>query len=302
MFAQMSSLTQSQSSRIGFKSLTILLVLQGIIRVSSASDCYWFDGNEGDSNIQACHNDLATGQHSACCTLGKSPPDLCLAGGLCYRQDSSDGNNLIYAIGCTDETGVNAACQQYCPAGNGVAIYTLNSCPDGRWCCNDNTDYESCCDSATGEGIFTMDNSLSLDPPPSTAADGAAAIVTVMTNVGPTCPTSAGSGIKEGVFIGVSVGAAIAGFVLAIIMFRVKRLSHPFKEKECNLSIHGEDDGMSAWALSQNSEASSWRHERAADKEVSGGPPIITAEDTDLSQHVVPGTGVYELEGTERGS
>ena len=119
--------------------------------------CYRPNGLAATSDLKPCNPDLVSaGKHSPCCNTGKSPPDLCLAGGLCYRQDGYDGNFLLYAVGCTDSTGADAACQQYCPTGEDVAMYSLNAWFDGRWCCNDLSTKESCCDMSTGQGSFSM--------------------------------------------------------------------------------------------------------------------------------------------------
>jgi hypothetical protein len=44
-----------------------------------------------DQRLPALH-DLPSGSNSACCNLGKNPPDICLGGGLCQRMDSTEGN------------------------------------------------------------------------------------------------------------------------------------------------------------------------------------------------------------------
>ena len=43
-------------------------------------------------NIQPSNQNLLSGTYSACCNLGKDLTDICMGGGLCYRQDSPDGN------------------------------------------------------------------------------------------------------------------------------------------------------------------------------------------------------------------
>lgn len=64
--------------------------------------------------IQPCNADLPAGSHVACCNLTKSPPDICVGGGLCYSQDGQTIAELLVAQGCTDPTGKDVACQSYC--------------------------------------------------------------------------------------------------------------------------------------------------------------------------------------------
>lgn len=64
--------------------------------------------------IQPCNADLPAGSHVACCNLTKSPPDICVGGGLCYSQDGQTIAQLLVAQGCTDPTGKDVACQRYC--------------------------------------------------------------------------------------------------------------------------------------------------------------------------------------------
>jgi hypothetical protein len=94
-----------------------ILILHYLLRGCATQSCYLPNGLAADSDIQPCISDrvnLPAGSHSACCNLGKTPKDFCMTGGLCYRRDAPDGNFMIYAVGCTDPTGKDASCQQYC--------------------------------------------------------------------------------------------------------------------------------------------------------------------------------------------
>lgn len=95
-------------------SLTILFLQFLLAR--GTSQCYMLNGDLATNDFQPCNGNLASGSNSPCCNLGKNPPDICLGGGLCQRMDSVEGNFLIYAVGCTDRTGKDAACPQYCPS------------------------------------------------------------------------------------------------------------------------------------------------------------------------------------------
>jgi len=91
------------------------------------AQCYWLSGGAATSDVQPCSGNLASGSHSACCNLGKNPPDICLGGGLCQRMDATDGNFMIYAVGCTDRSGKDAACPQYCPSASPPSRSKSNS-------------------------------------------------------------------------------------------------------------------------------------------------------------------------------
>lgn len=79
-----------------------------------STQCYWINGAQATSDFQPCNSNVAAGSQSYCCNLGKSPADTCLGSGLCQRQDAGSSDYLIYAVGCTDPTGKNANCPQYC--------------------------------------------------------------------------------------------------------------------------------------------------------------------------------------------
>jgi len=83
---------------------------------NAVSPCYMLNGDLATSDFQPCTGNLPSGSNSACCNMGKSPPDICLGGGLCQRMDSRDGNFVIYAVGCTDRSGKDPVCPRYCPS------------------------------------------------------------------------------------------------------------------------------------------------------------------------------------------
>jgi hypothetical protein len=83
---------------------------------NAVSTCYMLNGDIATSDFQPCTSNLPSGSNSACCNTGKNPPDICLGGGLCQRMDSPEGNFVIYAVGCTDRSGKDPACPQYCPS------------------------------------------------------------------------------------------------------------------------------------------------------------------------------------------
>jgi hypothetical protein len=83
---------------------------------NAGSPCYMLNGDLATSDFQPCTSNLPSGSNSACCNMGKNPPDICLGGGLCQRMDSTEGNFVIYAVGCTDRSGKDPACPQYCPS------------------------------------------------------------------------------------------------------------------------------------------------------------------------------------------
>jgi hypothetical protein len=102
--------------------LTLILIFLHVWLASSSSQCYMLNGDLATADFQPCTSSLASGSNSACCNLGKNPPDICLGGGLCQRMDSTEGNFMIYAVGCTDKSGKDPACPQYCPSSSLISL------------------------------------------------------------------------------------------------------------------------------------------------------------------------------------
>src|SRR5947207_16004979 len=97
-------------------SAPIFIVFLYLFLTTSASpSCYWSDGTLAPSTyLQPCNSNLPVGSHSACCAFGRTPPDVCFSSGLCLTGSSYTSNGLIFANGCTDPTGKDSSCQQYC--------------------------------------------------------------------------------------------------------------------------------------------------------------------------------------------
>ena len=70
--------------------------------------------NAREQRFQAPNADRPAGSQSACCNLGENPADICLGGGLCEDEETNNGNAMIFAVGCTDPSGEDPNCQQYC--------------------------------------------------------------------------------------------------------------------------------------------------------------------------------------------
>lgn len=97
-----------------YLTLNSIVPFAHIIRAATTPQCYWVNGFLANNDFQPCNTNLHTGSQSACCNLGKNPPDICLGNGLCQRQDATSSDFLIYAVGCTDQSGRDASCSQYC--------------------------------------------------------------------------------------------------------------------------------------------------------------------------------------------
>ncbi|CAK7201699.1 hypothetical protein SEUCBS139899_004408 [Sporothrix eucalyptigena] len=106
--------------------------------VVADAQCYAINGQK--SSGSPC-NAAATGQagsHAACCDESKQ--EACLATGICFATQRSD-NNTFWAEGCTDPTGLDPSCPQYCgTASQFVAApiqstYTVLPCGGSAWCC-----------------------------------------------------------------------------------------------------------------------------------------------------------------------
>lgn len=90
--------------------VSALLLLSFGGRLTAAADCYFADGTLAQEDYAPCD---PSAEVSACCSLTKSNPDLCLSSGFCLAQENgSEGE--IYANGCTDKSGRADACPQAC--------------------------------------------------------------------------------------------------------------------------------------------------------------------------------------------
>lgn len=184
---------------------------------NAVSPCYMLNGDLATNDFQPCTSDLPSGSNSACCNMGKNPPDICLGGGLCQRMDSPEGNFVIYAVGCTDRSGKDPACPQYCP--NQVEEYSLNPCWDGSdssWCCN-NQQETSCCSNNGGSFAFNL-TSLGFSSQQSHSNPTRTTETVVVTSY-LTTETGAGNAascpVGKSAVIGSSVGAFFAGTLIA---------------------------------------------------------------------------------------
>ncbi|KFY20049.1 hypothetical protein V493_07756, partial [Pseudogymnoascus sp. VKM F-4281 (FW-2241)] len=121
-------------------------LLLALLATSAAAQgeqkCYGINGQPHSSDIQPCAADLPAGSHVACCNTTKSPPDICVGGGLCYNQGGKHVMDMLVAYGCTDPTGEDPACQKSCD-NKGSLKYYLHACQDANWCCSD--DRSPCC-------------------------------------------------------------------------------------------------------------------------------------------------------------
>lgn len=119
--------------------ITSLLLLFHLPCVLADAQCYAINGQK--SSGSPC-NAAATGQagsHAACCDESKQ--EACLATGVCFATQRSD-NNTFWAEGCTDPTGLDPACPQYCGTASPYvaaapvqATYTVLACGGSAWCC-----------------------------------------------------------------------------------------------------------------------------------------------------------------------
>lgn len=99
--------------------------LYHVLVANASLPCYTSNGTLAGSTILPCNSNLPTGSHSACCALGRTPPDACFSSGLCLTGTSIYSNGLIFANGCTDPTGKDPSCQQYC-TGEFRLVYQLS--------------------------------------------------------------------------------------------------------------------------------------------------------------------------------
>jgi hypothetical protein len=100
---------------------------------AQSQECYWSNGMLANSDFRPCNPDRPADSQSACCNLGKSPADICLGGGLCEDEETNNGNSMIYAVGCTDPSGEDPNCQQYCIGEFCIAEFPLRLNSDGSF-------------------------------------------------------------------------------------------------------------------------------------------------------------------------
>jgi hypothetical protein len=98
--------------------LSLASLAQLFIQLSQAdSQCYFTSNTEGvTTNYEPCVADLPGGQHTSCCLIQNG--DVCMSTGLCMfvNQTFAPGMFFFWANGCTDPTGKDPACQQWCPS------------------------------------------------------------------------------------------------------------------------------------------------------------------------------------------
>ncbi|PHH88464.1 hypothetical protein CDD83_7501 [Cordyceps sp. RAO-2017] len=229
------------------------LLLAGPLQ--AARQCYWIDGTPSDDSQQPCNpND----EHSACCAINKNNPDICLSSGLCYAQDSGF-EGMIYSNGCTDKTGMAAACPHICPdrtnswkGGPVINSYNVLQCNAGsKFCCRKATDSENCCGNESA-AISVNVGQLRLSTKTTTTTVGAGATATVTpasceaasSNKSQTgqCPkdNSAVVGGAVGGVLGVALLASLGA--LAVVCLRKPKEYHTYHgptEYSNNITVSG---------------------------------------------------------------
>ena len=91
--------------------LSLILIFSFFLHVRGT--CYLQNGAHADYTVLPCNPDSEV---SACCALNKTSPDICMDSGLCYATDG-EVQGRMYQVGCTDASGKDAACPQYCDPG-----------------------------------------------------------------------------------------------------------------------------------------------------------------------------------------
>jgi hypothetical protein len=115
----------------------------------------------------------------------------------------------------------NDSCRIYAnrEADGSAQMFSLNSCPDGTWCCN-NITVESCCQHDQGAFIIQVYLSMvSIEPTLSITEISTATITTTVFGTAPTetltpvnCPQD------RSTVVGASVGAALGGTLVATLL------------------------------------------------------------------------------------
>ncbi|PMD52695.1 uncharacterized protein K444DRAFT_619406 [Hyaloscypha bicolor E] len=207
----------------------LIAFLCHLLAADASPPCYWSDGTLAPSTIQPCNSNLPEGSYSACCSLGRTPPDVCFSSGLCLTGNSYTSNGLIFANGCTDPTGKDPSCQQYC-TNRSTEFYILDPCEDGRWCCQTDGALSSCC--KNGQGSFTLLPGTIMFPSAATSGGQSPTQITTSTQIISTCSSSPlpsqcpqDKSTIVGASVGATLGSAFVASLLAIwfILWRQRR-------------------------------------------------------------------------------
>ncbi|KAH8894194.1 hypothetical protein GQ53DRAFT_858863 [Thozetella sp. PMI_491] len=154
-------------------------------RAACDAQCFGVGGQK--SSATPCNSDATgtNGSHSSCCDETKQ--EACLSTGLCYAAQRND-NITFWAEGCTDPSGLDPSCPQYCGAtsqfvsGPIQTSYTMLFCGSSSWCCCFNSfgkkcDVNDCCTRnftltrGLGQVVRQFDGSTS-DPSATAGASG----------------------------------------------------------------------------------------------------------------------------------
>ena len=166
-------------------------------------------------------------------------------------------------------------------------MFSLNSCPDGTWCCN-NITVESCCQN--DQGTFVIQDYLSMVSIEPTLPTTEVSTATITTTAFVTAPVETSTPVHcpqdKSTVIGASVGAALGGTLVAtllVLLFVLKRRSHK--------SPHATSPEMASARSPQVGPETSWRTEMECPPNWSGAKkPISTTYEIDGRQ-----AGILEM-------
>jgi hypothetical protein len=160
-------------------------------------------------------------------------------------------------------------------------MFSLNSCPDGTWCCN-NITVESCCQH--DQGTFIIQDYLSMvsiEPTLSTTAVSTATITTTVFGTAPIetltpvdCPQD------KSTVVGASVGAVLGGTLIATLLVLLSVL-----RRRSDKSPHTTLPKMTSVTSRQAGPETGWRTEMECPPEGLGArKPISTTYEIDGRQ------------------
>lgn len=209
--------------------------------VASATQCYYANGSYAPSNVVPCWNNS---NHAACCNAANR--DICMSSGLCVSPNLEPSNGLIWANGCTDQSGADPSCQQYCtglliyllflPSPSGLLLTAVNPardaqyvrlqpCDNGSWCYNDPTvsynTSEGCCNDSSLTSKLTLGNVVTQ-----------LSLTTSTTSPTPS-PNPSSCPKDKTTVVGASVGAVLGAALvcsLVVILILFRRLRHIGRE------------------------------------------------------------------------
>ncbi|KAF2232045.1 hypothetical protein EV356DRAFT_506250 [Viridothelium virens] len=132
-------------------SASCLVLVAHFLATDVQANCYWPNGTDRNAGLPSPdYFPCNSGEVSMCCAQW----DLCRNDGLCQAT-----NSVVWRESCTDATWGSPYCLQLCTQGTDDQDQSMSAndemltqCPDGSWCCGQNSGAQDCCNQ--GQGLW----------------------------------------------------------------------------------------------------------------------------------------------------